>query len=128
MSGTSTFQSNGLCQQTCVNYAFAILQDKSCWCSNFAPADTTGVSGCSSPCPGYPSDLCGNASANLYGYIAIGPSPSGTVAASTQSVPTSASSQEVSNFGSSFWSYLVLLSFLLSLFFPSVSFLIHWPK
>jgi len=100
-ANTSIFQSNGLCQQTCANYAFAILQDKSCWCSNVAPADTTGVSGCSSPCPGYPSDQCGNASENLYGYIALGPSPSGTLAASTQSIPTSTSSQETTSSSSS---------------------------
>ncbi|OXV09301.1 hypothetical protein Egran_02934 [Elaphomyces granulatus] len=99
-ANTSLYQSNGLCRQTCANYAFAILQGKSCWCSNFAPGDTASVSGCNSPCPGYPSDLCGNAPASLYGYIALGPSPSGTVAAST-ATSTSSTSQETTSSSSS---------------------------
>ncbi|OBT54314.1 hypothetical protein VE04_10362 [Pseudogymnoascus sp. 24MN13] len=34
----STYQSNGLCQTFCQqSFAFAIVQDNLCWCSNYAP-------------------------------------------------------------------------------------------
>lgn len=49
----STFQSNGLCQAHCQGYAYAVLLDKQCWCSNLTPApDTQSDSGdCSDSCP-----------------------------------------------------------------------------
>ncbi|KAK3078502.1 hypothetical protein LTS18_007347, partial [Coniosporium uncinatum] len=56
-----------------------------CWCSNIAPADTTDVSNCNKPCPGFPYENCGSDN-GLFGYIALSMSPSGTAAAST---PTS---------------------------------------
>lgn len=72
------FQSNGACQTTCEGYAFAVVQYKSCWCSNYVPADTTSTSSCSVACPGYPYENCGDEAAGLFGYVALGPAPSGT--------------------------------------------------
>ena len=72
------FQSNGACQQTCAGYAFAVVQYQSCWCSNYVPADTASTSSCSVACPGYPYENCGDESAGLFGYVALGPAPSGT--------------------------------------------------
>ena len=72
------FQSNGACQQTCAGYAFAVVQYQSCWCSDYVPADTTSTSSCSVACPGYPYENCGDESAGLFGYVALGPAPSGT--------------------------------------------------
>ncbi|KAL1970968.1 hypothetical protein VTN77DRAFT_2802 [Rasamsonia byssochlamydoides] len=95
---SSIFQSNGLCQQTCsADYVFAIILGEQCWCSNYVPAETTSVSDCDSPCPGYPSDTCGNTDKNLFGYIHLSSRvPSGTTSApgvqSTQSsAPTTTS-------------------------------------
>ncbi|KAI1004301.1 hypothetical protein K3495_g3913 [Podosphaera aphanis] len=84
----SVYQSNGLCTNFCLQqYAFAILQDKSCWCSNYIPATTT--TGCTLNCPGYPFEKCGGD--GLYGYIALGKvAPSGTLGASSEE-PTSPS-------------------------------------
>ncbi|KAF8540125.1 hypothetical protein BDD12DRAFT_45358 [Trichophaea hybrida] len=86
---TSTYQSNGLCYDTCNagSYAFAILQGQDCWCSNYVPA--TDASGCNDPCPGYPSDTCGNMQKNLYGYMALPNKPSGTKGADTTVSTTS---------------------------------------
>ncbi|KAI2822560.1 hypothetical protein CBS63078_3137 [Aspergillus niger] len=57
----STYQSNGLCEDHCSNYAFGILQGYDCWCSNIVPNEATNVnvSQCSQDCPGYPDDSCG---------------------------------------------------------------------
>ncbi|SLM34137.1 Carbohydrate-binding WSC, subgroup [Lasallia pustulata] len=88
---TNHFQSNGACFQTCnARYAFAVLQGSDCWCSNYVPADTTSTDSCSQPCPGYPSDLCGSSSDNLFGYIALKNSPSGTAGHSSNPTSTSA--------------------------------------
>ena len=72
------FQSNGACQTTCEGYAFAVVQYQSCWCSDYVPADTTSTSSCSVACPGYPYEDCGDEAAGLFGYVALGPAPSGT--------------------------------------------------
>ncbi|KZF22905.1 hypothetical protein L228DRAFT_268280 [Xylona heveae TC161] len=85
-SVSNIYQSNGACSDTCKsNYAFAILQGSSCWCSNYVPSSTTSTGSCNQNCPGYPDDKCGNESEGLYGYIALGNSPSGTAAASSSS-------------------------------------------
>ncbi|KAK2782373.1 hypothetical protein FQN53_009807 [Emmonsiellopsis sp. PD_33] len=81
----STYQSNGACRDTCVGkYAFAILQGKSCWCSNLQPGDTTSTDECSDRCPGFPSDRCGNAKKGLYGYLILDRKASGTVGQATK--------------------------------------------
>jgi len=72
---SSIYQSNGLCSDFCrSSYAFAVVQDDGCWCSNYVPGTTN--TGCSEQCPGYPSELCGGN--GVYGYIALGRNPSGT--------------------------------------------------
>ncbi|OJJ48386.1 hypothetical protein ASPZODRAFT_1581737 [Penicilliopsis zonata CBS 506.65] len=96
----SIYQSNGLCETTCdPDYAFGILLDKNCWCSNYAPASstTTNVSKCDDECPGYPSDHCGNAAKTLYAYIAMSShEPSGTATVSATSTSTTSSTSETS--------------------------------
>ncbi|WEW55992.1 Cell wall integrity and stress response component 4 [Emydomyces testavorans] len=80
----SDFQSNGACRETCVgSYAFAILQGKSCWCSNAAPGDNVDTDACSDGCPGYPKDKCGSTKMNLYGYIQLDKKPTTTIGGST---------------------------------------------
>ncbi|OJD19333.1 hypothetical protein AJ78_00692 [Emergomyces pasteurianus Ep9510] len=87
-----TFQSNGACHDTCVKkYAVAILQGKSCWCSNDVPGGTISNSACDETCPGYPSDSCGNSEKGLYAYILLG-KPSRTIGPVTKT-PVSATSQ-----------------------------------
>lgn len=87
---TSIYQSNGLCHDFCIDdYAYAITQDNSCWCSNYAPAKSTreDTDKCDTSCPGYPSEYCGGD--DLYGYLSLGNvEPSGTQGASTSSTAT----------------------------------------
>ncbi|RDL36228.1 uncharacterized protein BP5553_06840 [Venustampulla echinocandica] len=72
---SSIYQSNGLCRGFCVDkYAFAIVQDDGCWCSDYVPAST--ADGCSKKCPGYPPDLCGGN--GVFGYISLTKPPAGT--------------------------------------------------
>ncbi|KAJ9218058.1 hypothetical protein DTO166G4_449 [Paecilomyces variotii] len=82
----STYQSYGLCEQTCnADYAYAILQGHDCWCSNYAPSETTSASDCSESCPGYQSDKCGNVSKGLYVYYQMANVlPSGTQSSSSK--------------------------------------------
>lgn len=49
-------------------------------------------------CPGYPYENCGDQSAGLFGYVALGPSPSGTQgsAPSSSAAPYSSPSPVVS--------------------------------
>ncbi|EEH21716.1 hypothetical protein PABG_03932 [Paracoccidioides brasiliensis Pb03] len=88
----STFQSNGACRDTCSKgYAVAILQGRSCWCSNAVPGGTTSIDDCNESCPGYPSDKCGNSSKDLFAYILL-EKPSKTVGQTSQTLQ-SANSQ-----------------------------------
>lgn len=68
----SLYQSVGFCSGTCSGYAFAILQGHFCWCSNFSPDVAVSSSLCNAPCPGYPTDICGNVSSDLFSYVQIG--------------------------------------------------------
>ncbi|KAI9152095.1 hypothetical protein HJFPF1_09318 [Paramyrothecium foliicola] len=76
----SIYQTNGLCFNTCKeNYAYAITQYQSCWCSNYAPDDDTQVdrSRCNTPCPAYPDEeQCGGD--GTFAYILLANAPSGT--------------------------------------------------
>ena len=82
------YQSNGACQTTCqATYAYAILKGSDCWCSNYAPGDTTSAGSCAVNCPGFPLEKCGNPSQDLYGYYQLKNAPSGTLGA-TSSTPT----------------------------------------
>ena len=91
----SIYQSNGACFQQCLDdYAFAVVQGKTCWCSNYIPASQEPIGQCQNNCPGFPSDKCGGN--DLFGYIALSKSPSGTLGASTASAtsePASSTSQ-----------------------------------
>ncbi|KAL2002458.1 hypothetical protein VTN02DRAFT_6725 [Thermoascus thermophilus] len=95
----STFQSNGLCHDTCnADYAFAVLQGNSCWCTNYAPGQTTDVSNCADGCPGYPSDNCGSVSKDLFAYIEMtNHAPSGTIGSTATQTTTSSSVTSVSS-------------------------------
>lgn len=98
-SNSSVYQSNGLCSDFCIqDYAFAILQNQNCWCSNYFPASTT--TGCTLKCPGYPFEKCGGE--DLYGYIALGKvSPSGTIGVNPPSpIPTSSTTQQTTGISS----------------------------
>jgi cell wall integrity and stress response component len=80
----SLYQSNGACQDTCSsNYAFAVIQGQSCWCSNYAPGYSVNTLNCRDPCPGYPTEWCGSSSSGLYAYFQLTLSPSGTFARSS---------------------------------------------
>lgn len=88
------YQSNGACTKYCrPEYAFAILQGSSCWCSDYAPMEFTSVGSCDEPCPGYPADKCGSKASNLYSYFALERRPSGTIGISDPVIvePTAAS-------------------------------------
>ena len=85
----NNFQSNGACSTSCAGYAFAVVQNESCWCSNYVPGDTTSTSSCSVACPGYPYENCGDHSAGLFGYVALGPAPAGTRGSTSSTKDTS---------------------------------------
>jgi hypothetical protein len=92
----SIYQSDGLCYGFCSSdFALAIVQDDSCWCSNFVPSTSVQVatSQCNKACPGFPSDVCGG-DGGLYGYMLLQKQPSGTIG-SGQSSSTSTSSSSV---------------------------------
>ncbi|KAJ5775282.1 uncharacterized protein N7511_000293 [Penicillium nucicola] len=98
-ASTSTFQSNGLCEGTCADYALGILQGKSCWCSNVAPSKSSrsDTSDCDTSCPGYPDDSCGSAAKGVFAYIAIsGNSVTSTAGGSSSTSSTSSSSSSTS--------------------------------
>ena len=86
------YNSGGSCFDQCKDeYAFAVVQNQDCWCSNYAPYETQDTGDCNQQCPGYPSNLCGNQDDGLYGYIALNKAPSGTLGApsSTPAPPSS---------------------------------------
>lgn len=81
------------------SFAFAIVQDKDCWCSNYAPgASTTSTDKCNTECPGYPDDLCGGK--GLYGYIRLDKDIVGTK--STDGTGVTATSDKVRFLASEF--------------------------
>ncbi|GAP82657.1 putative cell wall integrity and stress response component [Rosellinia necatrix] len=94
---TSIYQSNGLCHDYCVEktFAFAIVQDKACWCSDYAPTKSSQVDTgeCSDPCPGWKYETCG--ASGLYGYIQLDTMPSGTADGGSTSSPTEQTSTSV---------------------------------
>ncbi|EGE81580.1 hypothetical protein RJZ56_006908 [Blastomyces dermatitidis] len=96
------FQSDGACTKTCSRkYSVAILQGKFCWCSDNVPGGTIDNNACSEPCPGYPSDKCGNSQEGLYAYILL-KKPSQTIGSITKTpmstqTPTSTSTSGTSS-------------------------------
>ncbi|UKZ56858.1 hypothetical protein TrVGV298_010703 [Trichoderma virens] len=101
----SIWQTNGLCTGFCSqkNYAFAITQKNSCWCSNYYPDKTTDseVSKCDLPCPAWTSEFCGGP--GLFGYILLNEvAPSGTKTPSaTSSTATQSTASTSASTGSS---------------------------
>lgn len=91
----SVYQSTGLCQDSCSGYAYAILQGKSCWCSNYAPGDTGSSGDCDESCPGFPDDKCGSSNKGMFNYILLS-TPSGTKSASSASSSSTSSSKSSS--------------------------------
>ncbi|KAH7324630.1 hypothetical protein B0I35DRAFT_166199 [Stachybotrys elegans] len=89
----SNLQSNGLCRDFCVDdYAYAITQRFSCWCTNFAPAESVELDDgdCNTPCPGYPLEECGGS--NAFGYLELNQvAPSGTRGPDEQTSSTTTS-------------------------------------
>jgi len=86
----SIYQSLGNCQGKCTdNYAFAIVQGQSCWCSNYAPGDQLPIGDCNLQCPGYPYENCGNADTGLFGYLTLSKAPSGTIGSSSSTTSAS---------------------------------------
>ncbi|KFH43026.1 hypothetical protein ACRE_062370 [Hapsidospora chrysogenum ATCC 11550] len=77
----SIYQTNGLCSDFCRDdYAWAITQAESCWCSNYTPDDDTQVDmkKCDITCPAFPDEFCGGRG-GLYGYVELKVQlPSGT--------------------------------------------------
>ncbi|KAH9887843.1 hypothetical protein F4778DRAFT_786212 [Xylariomycetidae sp. FL2044] len=87
---SSIYQSDGLCHDFCIDdYAFAVVKDSECWCSDYAPASEVSVNTneCDTQCPGYPQDVCGGDS--LWGYMSLNQAPAGTQGASTSTTTTS---------------------------------------
>ncbi|KAJ6257500.1 Cell wall integrity and stress response component [Drechslerella dactyloides] len=86
------YQSDGKCQETCVaDYAYAVVLYQSCWCSNYTPKNQLPLSDCDDPCPGYPTDRCGNRTMTYYNYIELDQHlPSSRTDAPASSTSTSA--------------------------------------
>ncbi|KAF2001600.1 hypothetical protein P154DRAFT_574948 [Amniculicola lignicola CBS 123094] len=83
-----TWQSNGKCGDHCRgDYAYGVILDKQCWCSNYAPAEQVDLSKCGQDCPGFPSEKCGNPSDKLYIYVLLDTEPSGTASAAQSTSP-----------------------------------------
>lgn len=77
---SSVYMSDGYCVNVCNSqYAFAVIQGQDCWCSNAAPGNQVDTAYCNYPCPGYPSDPCGNVTDNLYAYFNLNRAASSTV-------------------------------------------------
>ncbi|KAI0014331.1 hypothetical protein F4779DRAFT_632670 [Xylariaceae sp. FL0662B] len=91
-SNSSIYQSDGLCQQFCMDdFAFSVIQDSDCWCTDYEPDPSTQVDTgkCNTKCPGFPSDTCGGD--GLWGYIKLDKSPKGTKSAGGGSTSTTSS-------------------------------------
>jgi len=77
------YQSHGHCGDICraEDFAFAIVQDHKCWCSDYTPADSTVVEDdeCDIGCPGF-DEICGGK--NLFSYLYLNKKPLGAMEAS----------------------------------------------
>ncbi|KAI1434671.1 hypothetical protein GGR50DRAFT_387692 [Xylaria sp. CBS 124048] len=100
-TNSSIWQSDGLCFNFCndQSFSFAIVQEHSCWCSDFVPVQSSQVDTgkCDIKCPGWQPDTCGGD--GLFGYIDLARVPSGTAAGSSTSAtstPTSTSTDSSS--------------------------------
>ncbi|KAM3542326.1 hypothetical protein ARSEF1564_004774 [Beauveria bassiana] len=103
-SNTSNLQSNGLCSDYCRgSYVYAITSHENCWCSNYEPAKGNVVDNkdCNFPCLGYPFEFCGGKNKDTFGYLSLGPQPSGTKGSSDSGSSSSTSSSSSSPSSSS---------------------------
>ncbi|KAJ3498619.1 hypothetical protein NLG97_g991 [Lecanicillium saksenae] len=90
-TNTSNLQSNGLCHDFCSGYVYSITYQENCWCANDVPAkgNMLDLSDCNFPCLGYPFENCGGKGNDVYGYVSLGPQPSGTKSVGGGASPTS---------------------------------------
>lgn len=63
-ANTNTYQTSGLCQQTCGNEAHAVMATtggSTCYCGDELPAldQEVDIAKCNSPCQGYDPEMCG---------------------------------------------------------------------
>ncbi|KAJ0337369.1 hypothetical protein COL922a_006838 [Colletotrichum nupharicola] len=92
----SIWQTNGLCSDFCrgKNFAFAIVQYQSCWCSDVAPAASSKddvEDKCNDICPGYDTEKCGSRP-NWYGYIQLSKTPTSTAGGDAATTSAAAAS------------------------------------
>lgn len=88
----SVFMSNGLCATRCTGtYAYAVIIGQRCYCSDDVPATQVPTDQCHDPCPGYPPDFCGNATAGYHAYFNLGRPASATIQLTTTGSSTSTS-------------------------------------
>ncbi|KAL1606480.1 hypothetical protein SLS60_003884 [Paraconiothyrium brasiliense] len=73
------------------DYAFFVIQNQDCWCSNYIPAEQSDLSECSETCPGFDTENCGKAG-EYYIYVNLNGNPSGTAGASQPSSTSQPSS------------------------------------
>ena len=99
---SNIYNSNGACFTECqYDYAFAVVQDELCWCSNYIPQSQVSVADCDVQCPGYPSEDCGNKASDYYGYVALSRAPAGTAGGySPSSYPASQVSISIQSYPS----------------------------
>jgi cell wall integrity and stress response component len=77
--------SNGWCTDHCRaqgKFAFAVISFQDCWCSDYIPTDQRGTGDCSTVCPGFGTEICGNKDESLYVYVKLDGPASGTVGGS----------------------------------------------
>jgi cell wall integrity and stress response component len=73
------------------------MQDAACWCSNYAPEQTTNIFDCDEGCPGYPQDSCGGDSGLLFAYeVVLDRLPSGTATGALAAASSTSTVQQVS--------------------------------
>ncbi|KAJ0349307.1 hypothetical protein COL26b_002516 [Colletotrichum chrysophilum] len=76
------------------NFAFAIVQYQSCWCSDVAPAASSEADvedKCNDICPGYDTEKCGSRP-NWYGYIQLSKTPTSTAGGDAATTSAAAAS------------------------------------
>lgn len=125
----SEYNSEGRCRDNCttVSYAFGVIQNFNCWCSNTVPARSSlkSTTDCNMPCPGYPSDWCGGS--DIFAYIALGKSPSSTEDGDNTppaTTPVSASEQTSTSVSKQTTTHVCIVVMLLARFICLYSFLL----
>ncbi|KAF2819441.1 hypothetical protein CC86DRAFT_307180 [Ophiobolus disseminans] len=94
VSDSWDYQSNGNCTTHCAqegSFAFAVIQYKDCYCSDFIPSSQVSMSQCQKSCPGFPTEHCGSFEDDLYMYLKLSGQPSGTAGAGGKPVQATSS-------------------------------------